>query len=110
MSFCSIHIHGPKHTKGELFLLFVSPRSRSTIQGGSPGINRTSLRRQSKSQSLSSQRKSSSNSRESTLARSTRIIKMHTGIKDRDCIHCGNAKSCFAECIGVSGQDNKFII
>lgn len=90
-------LHGPNRTKGELFLLFVPPRSRSTIQGGSPGINRTSLRRQSKSQSLSLQRRSSSNSRESTLAGSTRITKMHQGMKDRDCIHCGNAKSCFAE-------------
>lgn len=92
--------------KNELFLLSVSLRSRGTIQGGSPGINRTGLRRQSRSQSLSSQRRSSSNSRKSTLAGSMRrIIKMHQGIKDRDCIHCGNAKSCSAEYTGVSGQD-----
>lgn len=83
-----------------------SLRSRGTVQGGSPGINRTSLRRQSKSHSLSSRRKSFSNSRKSTLAGSTRRInKIHQSIKDRDYIHCGNAKSCFPDYTGVPGQD-----
>lgn len=102
----SVFLHGPKCTKNDLFLLSGSLRSRGTIQGGSPGINRTNLRSQSRSQSLFSQRRSSSNSRKSTLAGSMRrIIKMHRGIKDRDCIHCGDAESCFAEYTGVPVQN-----
>lgn len=55
-------------------------RSSGTIQGGSQGINGTGPRRQPRSKSLCSQRRSSSNSRKSTLAGPTRrIIKMHQG-------------------------------
>lgn len=56
----------------------LSLRSSGTIQGGSQGIKETSPRRQPRSKSLYSQRRSSSNSRKSTLAGPTRrIIKMH---------------------------------
>lgn len=58
----------------------VSLRSSGTIQGGSQGTNGTGPRRQPRSKSLCSQRRSSSNSRKSTLAGPTRrIIKMHQG-------------------------------
>lgn len=88
--------HGQTCTENKVVLVSVSLRSRGTIQGGSPGINGTGLRRQPRSQSLCSQRRSSSNSRKSTLAGLTRrIIKMHQSINDRDDSHCGNAKSCF---------------